>query len=126
MKAAKSVVQVLPGARFDPLLFIWGMLLSLLELIPRSLVYKKLLGYDVYFNTGTDEHGLKIRQSKRARSSGSEFLDKNFSVFKEQVKIFNLMDEVNFIRTTDDKHLKIAQSFWQKVSDNGYIYKKEI
>jgi len=88
--------------------------------------YKKLLGYDVYFNTGTDEHGLKIYE--KAKEQGlpvQNFLDKNFSVFKEQVKIFNLMDEVNFIRTTDDKHLKIAQSFWQKVSDNGYIYKKK-
>lgn len=87
--------------------------------------YKKLLGYDVYFNTGTDEHGVKIFE--KAKGEGmlvQDFLDKNFKIFKEQIKIFGLIDDINFIRTTDEKHIKIAQSFWKRVQDNGYIYKK--
>lgn len=87
--------------------------------------YKKLLGYDVYFNTGTDEHGVKIFE--KAREEGmivQDFLDKNFKTFKEQIKIFGLSEDINFIRTTDEKHIKIAQSFWSRVKENGYIYKK--
>ena len=87
--------------------------------------YKKLLGYDVYFNSGTDEHGVKIYE--KAKEEGldvQDFLDKNFNVFKEQIKIFGLSDDIHFIRTTDQKHTGIAQSFWQRVCDNGYIYKK--
>jgi methionyl-tRNA synthetase len=99
-----------------------------LEFIRADVIarYKKLLGYDVYFNTGTDEHGQKIYE--KAKEKGipvKDFLDENFNVFKEQIKIFNLTDGINFIRTTDEKHIKIAQSFWQRVSDNGYIYKKK-
>ena len=87
--------------------------------------YKKLLGYDVYFNSGTDEHGVKIfEKAKEEGMSVQDFLDKNFNIFKEQIKIFGLTENVNFIRTTDEKHIKIAQSFWKKVQDNGYIYKK--
>ncbi len=88
--------------------------------------YKKLLGYDVFFNTGTDEHGQKIYERAQEEMMGvQDFLDKSFGVFKEQVKIFNLNEGVNFIRTTDNKHIKIAQSFWKRVEENGYIYKKK-
>ena len=87
--------------------------------------YKKLLGCDVYFNSGTDEHGVKIFE--KAKEEGipvQDFLDKNFKIFKEQIKIFGLSEDINFIRTTDEKHIKIAQSFWSRVKENGYIYKK--
>ena len=87
--------------------------------------YKKLLGYDVYFNTGTDEHGVKIfEKAKEEGLDVQDFLNKNFAIFKEQIKIFGLTEDINFIRTTDEKHIKIAQSFWTKVFENGYIYKK--
>ena len=87
--------------------------------------YKKLLGHDVYFNSGTDEHGVKIfEKAKEEDMPVQDFLDKNFKIFKEQIKIFGLTEDINFIRTTDEKHLKIAQSFWQRVLDNGFIYKK--
>ena len=87
--------------------------------------YKKLLGYDVYFNSGTDEHGVKIfEKAKEEGLDVQDFLNKNFAIFKEQIKIFGLTEDINFIRTTDEKHIKIAQSFWTKVFENGYIYKK--
>jgi len=87
--------------------------------------YKKILGYDVYFNTGTDEHGLKIFE--KAKEKGIEvqaFVDQGFETFKKQIKMFGVLDNIKFIRTTDKKHEKIAQDFWRVVDKNGYIYKK--
>ncbi len=88
--------------------------------------YKKLQGYDVYFNTGTDEHGMKIYE--KAEEHGlyvKDFVDKSFAVFKDSVKIFGMDEEIlHFVRTTDDHHITSAQEFWKKVYDNGYIYKK--
>jgi len=87
--------------------------------------YKKLAGYDVFFNTGTDEHGMKIYE--RAREEGmtvQDFVDKNFETFCEQVKMFGISEDVHFIRTTDKNHEEAAQEFWRRVEKNGYIYKK--
>ena len=87
--------------------------------------YKKLLGYDVYFNTGTDEHGLKIfERAKEEGITAQEFVDRSFEIIKDQIKIFGLVDDLHFVRTTDKGHEKAAQEFWKRVSDNGYIYKK--
>lgn len=87
--------------------------------------YKKLLGYDVYFNTGTDEHGMKIfEKAKESGVSTEEFVDKGFETFKEQLKMFGVSEDIHFIRTTDEKHIEAVQEFWKRVSDNGYIYKK--
>jgi methionyl-tRNA synthetase len=87
--------------------------------------YKKLLGYDVYFNTGTDEHGIKNYQKAEEKNiTTQEFVDQGFLIFKEQIKMFGVSEDIHFVRTTDEKHIKAAQKFWQIVSDNGYIYKK--
>lgn len=90
--------------------------------------YKKLQGFDVYFNTGTDEHGMKIyEKAQEADLTPQEFVDKGFDVFKEQLKMFGVLGEgegIHFIRTTDENHIKGAQEFWKRVYDNGYIYKK--
>jgi len=87
--------------------------------------YKKLCGYDVYFNTGTDEHGLKIfEKAKEQGKTAQEFVDAGFITFKEQLKMFGVCDDIHFIRTTDRNHEKAAQEFWNRVSNNGYIYKK--
>jgi len=88
--------------------------------------YKKFQGYDVYFNTGTDEHGLKIFEKAKERNlTPQEFVDLGFLTFKEQLKMFGVDDDIlHFVRTTDEKHIKIAQDFWSRVNQNGYIYKK--
>ncbi|MFZ2150080.1 MAG: methionine--tRNA ligase [Minisyncoccia bacterium] len=87
---------------------------------------KKLQGFDVFFNTGTDEHGMKIYE--KADSLGKapqEFVDESFLRFKDSVKIFGMDEEIlHFVRTTDQHHVEAAQEFWKRVSDNGYIYKK--
>lgn len=87
--------------------------------------YKKLLGCDVFFNTGTDEHGIKIfERAKEENLTPQQFVDNGFNVFKEQLKIFGISDDVHFIRTTDEHHIKAAQEFWKLVEKNGFIYKK--
>jgi len=87
--------------------------------------YKKLLGYDVFFNTGTDEHGLKIfEKAKEEGLTAQEFVDRGFVIFKEQLSIFGLTEGIHFIRTTDKHHENAAQEFWKRVYDNGFIYKK--
>lgn len=87
--------------------------------------YKKLTGFDVFFNTGTDEHGQKIYQ--KALESGQtpeEYTDFYAGKFKELLALMNISPDINFIRTTDANHIKSAQAFWQICDKNGYIYKK--
>ncbi|OGI47180.1 methionine--tRNA ligase [Candidatus Nomurabacteria bacterium GWB1_40_6] len=88
--------------------------------------YKKLQGFDVFFNTGTDEHGMKIYEKALAQGKQpQEFVDESFLKFKESVKIFGMDEEIlHFVRTTDAHHIKSAQEFWKRVNANGYIYKK--
>jgi methionyl-tRNA synthetase len=88
--------------------------------------YKKLQGFDVYFNTGTDEHGLKIfEKAKEKGMDVQSFVDQSFETFKNQLRMFGVDESImHYIRTTDKKHEKIAQDFWRVVDRNGYIYKK--
>lgn len=86
--------------------------------------YKTLMGYDVYFNTGTDEHGVKIYD--KAQSQGVDvqtFVDSGFATFKEQLQQFGIMEDIHFVRTTDTHHIEIAKEFWIRARENGYIYK---
>ena len=86
--------------------------------------YKKLVGYDVFFNTGTDEHGVTIyNKTKEAGEDPQVFVDAGFETFRGQLKMFGVSDDVHFIRTTDKNHEAGAQEFWRKVAENGYIYK---
>ena len=87
--------------------------------------YKNLRDFDVYFNTGTDEHGLKIyEKAKEKNIEIQKFVDQGFEIFKEQLKMFGVSENVHFVRTTDQHHETAAQEFWQRVKNNGYIYKK--
>ena len=87
--------------------------------------YKKMLGYDVYFQTGTDEHGLKIEEkAKAADMTPKEFVDEQAAEIK---RIFDLMNTSydRFIRTTDDDHEKQVKKIFKKLYDQGDIYKSE-
>ena len=87
--------------------------------------YKKLTGHDVYFNTGTDEHGIKVyEKAKEKNIKVQDFVNQGLETFKEQLKMFGVSEDVHFIRTTDEHHQSAAQEFWKQVSKNGYIYKK--
>jgi methionyl-tRNA synthetase len=86
--------------------------------------YHRLIGDEVFFNTGTDEHGQKIYQ--KALEEGrkpQDYVDEYAARFRELKKALNLSYD-NFIRTTDKHHVEAAQKFWKIVNKNGFIYKK--
>lgn len=98
-----------------------------LEIIRADIIAraKKLAGYEVFFNTGTDEHGIKVyRKAKDQGIKPQDYVDNLSTKYRELLTVLNIMPEVNFIRTTDIQHKKTAQEFWQKVKANGFIYKK--
>ena len=85
--------------------------------------YKRSQGYDVFFQTGTDEHGQKIElKAEEAGVTPKEFVD---NVSGEIKKIWDLMDTSydKFIRTTDEDHEKQVQKIFKKLYDQGDIYK---
>ena len=85
--------------------------------------YKRSQGYDVFFQTGTDEHGQKIElKAEEAGVTPKEFVD---NVSGEIKKIWDLMDTSydKFIRTTDEDHEKQVQKIFKKLYDHGDIYK---
>jgi len=85
--------------------------------------FKRLLGYDVYFQTGTDEHGQKIEQkAAEAGLKPQEFVD---GVADEIKQIWDLMNTSydRFIRTTEPDHKKIVQKIFKQLHDQGDIYK---
>ncbi len=86
---------------------------------------KKLQGYDVFSNTGTDEHGLKIYQ--KAFNLGEEtqsYVDRYADHFKKLTVVLGLSRDLHFVRTTDPHHILAAQEFWKRCDEKGYIYKK--
>jgi methionyl-tRNA synthetase len=98
-----------------------------LEIIRADVIarHKKSLGYKVFFNTGTDEHGLKLFKSAEEKGiSTQEYVDMYAEKFKGLISLLGVDSAVNFIRTTDTKHIESAKAFWKKVEQNGYIYKK--
>ena len=88
--------------------------------------YKRMCGYDVLFLTGTDEHGLKIEQkAKAAGITPQQFVDNvvcGKGGIKDLWKLMNISND-RFIRTTDDYHVKSIQKIFEKMHDNGDIYK---
>ena len=86
--------------------------------------YRRLTGDDVFFNTGTDEHGQKIYE--KALEEGKDpqqYVDELAAKFDDIKKILNISNDA-FIRTTDERHKKAAQEFWKRCEANGDIYKK--
>ena len=85
--------------------------------------FNKMLGKDVFFLTGTDEHGQKISTSaKNAGKTEMEYLDEIILDAKNLWRMLNINYD-KFIRTTDDYHEKAIQKIFKKLFDKGYIYK---
>src|ERR1019366_5466158 len=92
------------------------------DIIARS---KKLAGFDVFFNTGTDEDGIKVYQkAKQLNLEPQAYVDQASAKFKEILPALGMSSDINFIRTTDPHHVRAAQEFWRIVNKNGFIYKK--
>lgn len=89
-----------------------------------SARWHRLLGEEVIFSTGTDEHGLKIYQkAQEAGLSPRDYCTPYVERFKDLHKALEI-SVTDFIRTTDDNHIAAVQEFWRRVQANGDIYKK--
>ena len=87
--------------------------------------YKRMQGYDVFFCTGTDEHGQKIEEyAEAAGVTPKEYVDKVAGEIKEICDLLNTTYD-HFIRTTDEHHEKTVQKIFKKLYDQGDIYKGE-
>ena len=85
--------------------------------------YKRMQGYDVFFLTGTDEHGQKIEEyAKKSGVTPKEYVDKVAGEIKETCDLLNTTYD-HFIRTTDDYHEKAVQKIFKKLYEQGDIYK---
>ena len=97
-----------------------------LEIIQADVIarYYRFMGCDVFFNTGADEHGLKIfRKAQENNLDPQKYCDIFAKKFDDLKQSLNLSYN-NFIRTTDPHHVKAAQEFWKLCEKNGDIYKK--
>jgi methionyl-tRNA synthetase len=84
---------------------------------------KRMLGFDTYFLTGTDEHGQKIERSAQvAGKTPKQFADEVSELFRALFGKMNISND-DFIRTTEPRHKAGAQELWKRIQENGYIYK---
>lgn len=98
-----------------------------LELVHADVLarYRKSRGDDVFFNTGTDEHGLKIyRKAQEEGKDTQVYVDEYAAKFRNLKERLNLYPDIHFIRTTDPHHKKAAQELWRRCLTKGDIYKK--
>jgi methionyl-tRNA synthetase len=87
--------------------------------------FKRAQGYDVYFQTGTDEHGIKIEEkAKAAGITPQEYVDNVAGQIKSNWDLMNTSYDY-FIRTTDEDHMKIVQKMFKRFYEQGDIYKGE-
>ena len=86
---------------------------------------QRLLGRDVFFLTGTDEHGQKVeRAAQKAGRSTPDFADEVAAAFRQMCVDLNISNN-DFIRTTEPRHHRAVQALWKRVADKGDIYKGE-
>ena len=85
--------------------------------------FMRLDNNNVFFLTGTDEHGQKVEKSAIANSMDPQtFTDQNSIVFSNLMKVINISND-DFIRTTEARHKEAVKHFWQKLQENGHIYR---
>ena len=86
---------------------------------------KRIEGYEVFFNTGTDEHGVKIQRNAEMQGlTPQAFVDNASKKFRDLLSILGISKDIHFIRTTDKNHIEATKEFWKLCFNNGYIYKK--
>src|ERR1700681_2434896 len=79
--------------------------------------FMRLDGYDVYFLTGTDEHGLKMLQTAKADGiSPRELADRNVARFQAMVKRLDCSND-DFIRTTEERHYRSSAAIWERMNE---------
>jgi len=84
--------------------------------------FMRLDGYDVFFLTGTDEHGQKIQQAAaREGLAPQQLVDRNVELFRAMVERMNCSND-DFIRTTEERHHRSSEEIWRRMEKNGDIY----
>ncbi len=87
--------------------------------------YNRILGKEVYFTTGTDEHGQNIEETARKKNlEPKEYVDQIAKKDKEELDLLNISYN-RFIRTTDADHEKYVKEFWKKTKNKGDLYKEK-
>ena len=87
--------------------------------------FKRMTGYDVMFLTGTDEHGQKIQKIAHDHNvTPQEYVDEIVAGIKDLWKLMDISYD-DFIRTTEDRHVKVVQKIFKQLYDQGDIYKSE-
>lgn len=87
--------------------------------------YKRMAGFDVFFLTGSDEHGQKIqRKAEENKTTPQAYVDKIVASFQHLWEKLNISND-DFIRTTEARHHELVQAVFQKIYDQGDIYKAE-
>ncbi len=122
MKRAQYVTTTLPYVNAEPHIGF------ALEIVHADIFARfcALQGSDVFFNTGTDEHGLKIL--RKAQEEGREvqaYVDEYAAKFRALKEVLGLSPGIHFIRTTDPLHVEAAQEIWRRCKANDDIYKKK-
>ncbi|MEX0918825.1 MAG: methionine--tRNA ligase [Candidatus Paceibacterota bacterium] len=121
MNQAVYLTTTLPYVNADPHI---GFALELVQADTWAR-FKRRTGHEVFFNTGTDEHGLKIyRRAKEAGRDPKEYVDGLAEHFEALKDLLDLSYD-NFIRTTDGYHGRAAQAFWRRSAEAGDIYKRD-
>ncbi|MEZ4103763.1 MAG: class I tRNA ligase family protein [Candidatus Paceibacterota bacterium] len=120
-KPAKYITTTLPYVNADPHIG-FGLEVVQADTLAR---YYRLLRHEVFFNTGTDEHGQKIAQKADEKGEDRQaYVDHYANEFKKLGQTLNLSYD-NFIRTSDETHKKAAQEIWRRCAEKGDIYKKK-
>lgn len=97
-----------------------------LEIIQADVLarFQKLNGSEVFFNTGTDEHGKKIyEKAQEEKVEVKAYVDRYAAKFRELKERLGLDEGLHFSRTTDETHIEAAQEMWRRVDAGGYIRK---
>ena len=114
------ITTTLPYVNADPHI---GFALEIIQADVVSRFYRKN-GFEVFFNTGTDEHGLKIFQGAKKENIDIQKYCDFYAEKNKKLKYALNLSYNNFVRTTDEHHVKSAQDFWKRCQKNGDIYKK--
>lgn len=119
-KKARYITTTLPYVNSDPHI---GFAYEILNADALAR-YWRLMGQEVFFNTGTDEHGQKIAQKADEKGESRQaYVDHYANEFRKLGAALHLSTDA-FIRTTDDKHVAACQEIWRRCTVQGDIYKK--
>jgi methionyl-tRNA synthetase len=121
MKSRQYITTTLPYVNAQPHV---GFAMEIIRADALARYYRSQ-NYDVFFNTGTDEHGIKVLQkAEEADLEPQKYVDPFAESFKGLIQLLHISEDIHFVRTTDVRHVAAAQEFWKRCDENGFIYKK--